>query len=220
MIATPEVTTVNVDPGLEFVILATDGLWDVVEDQVGAIPTAIPTEDKMEPGLRRFTTRELRKTPRKQLQILPAPLPIRNPWGHGCLASLVPSLMERHLEEAFRSWWIRFFSSIVVRAISDNGCDDTTVWNTSCPIENSSIRPNTDAAERRAGSKADGGSTAPCRMTSPEATDPRPRGGGGMLLSDPLEDRMQGVPLVGPGHEDGAGVPDGIRPRYTPSRLP
>ena len=35
LIATPEVALENVaSAGLEFVILATDGLWDVVDDQV------------------------------------------------------------------------------------------------------------------------------------------------------------------------------------------
>lgn len=34
LIATPEIVSEGVTPGLEFIILATDGLWDVVEDQV------------------------------------------------------------------------------------------------------------------------------------------------------------------------------------------
>lgn len=34
LIATPEVTSEAIQEDLEFVILATDGLWDVIDDQV------------------------------------------------------------------------------------------------------------------------------------------------------------------------------------------
>lgn len=34
LIATPEIALEGATPGLEFIILASDGLWDVVDDQV------------------------------------------------------------------------------------------------------------------------------------------------------------------------------------------